>query len=234
MHACEVALEVDIGRVLIPRVPGHFSALGMLQANLRFDKREVFAQRLEHLDIAALNAALSRIRKELAGIVGGDGGHRLRFSYGLALRYQGQEHTLMIQSPVEGADAPADVAGVFRELFEAEYLRRFGHKHENAPVEIDEIEMVAERELPSSALTLRAEKSAEKSGDMDVYFSQTGSAVRTPIIPRTGLEEGATFEGPMIIYENGSNTVIPPGAKGRVAKGGHLMIDISGILRTGR
>ena len=237
MHACEVATEVGIGRVLIPPVPGHFSALGMLGANLRFDRREVFSQKLESLDIGALRGTLSRIREELSRVVGEpgrDAGDKLNFSYGLALRYQGQEHTLMIQSPTSGIDVPTDAADVFHNLFEQEYLLRFSHKHETAGMEVAEIEVAAERELPAIAVKRRVDGGRNEAGVIDAYFSQTDSPIRTAVVPRTALEQGTAFEGPMIVYENGSNTVIPPGATGRVIEEGYLMIDVGQIVGAGR
>jgi N-methylhydantoinase A len=233
MHACEVAAEVGIGRVLIPPVPGHFSALGMLQANFRFDRREVVGERLERLDLGVLKKTLSRIQNDLIRIVGGDESDGLKFSYGLALRYQGQEHTLMIQSPAGGTQVPSDGRQVFKKLFEEEYLRRFGHKHANANVEVDEIEVFAERILPATPLTVNFEKREGKAGVIDTYFSQSDTPVRTPILIRSALGIGTTFEGPMIIYEDGSNTVVPPRATGRVIEGGHLMIDVSQIAGGG-
>ena len=232
MHACEVAAEVGIGRVLIPPVPGHFSALAMLRANLKFDQREVFTQRLKSLDVTVLSNALSRIRKELTRVVGEPRAlakGKLKFSYGLALRYQGQEHTLMIQSPSKETDVPTNAAEVFQKLFEEEYLLRYDHKHETAGVEVVEIEVVAERELPAASVNLRGKRRAGKSGIIGAYFTETDGAIRTPIRPRKGLGEGTNFEGPMIIYEEGSNIVIPPGATGTVMANGCLMIDVSRI-----
>lgn len=227
MHACEVAAGVGIGRVLIPPVPGHFSALGMLRANFRFDRREVIGERLERLETGALTKTLSRICEELVTIVGGDGRDTLKFSYGLALRYHGQEHNLMIQAPDVKVEVPADVAAVFRKRFEEEYLLRFGHKHTNAIVMVDEIEVVAERVLPGVPLEPAVENVEHEAGEIEAYFDCADSGLQAPVILRSGLKQGSTFEGPMIIYENGSNTVIPPRARGTVIEGGYLMVDVS-------
>ena len=236
MHACEVAAEAGIGKVLITPAPGHFSALAMLRANLRFDRREVFRQRLDSVDIIALRDAVTRISGELTTIVGestGISGGKLRFSYGMAMRYKGQEHTLMIPVVGDGTDMVEFDADLARKLFEKEYLLRYGQNQEDAVVLVDEIEVVAERELPTAVVKQDLERSAEVAGVIDAYFSQIDGSIRTPIVHRTALERNATFEGPMIIYENGSNTVVPPGAIGSVLKGGHLMIDVSRIPKAG-
>ena len=229
MHACEVAAEVGIGRVLIPPVPGNFSALGMLQANLRFDRHQIFNQSLERFDVSALSSMLSRMERELTKIVGGQGKKmpgRMTSSYALAMRYRGQEHTLMINSPTSGTAVQGDVSDIFRKAFEEEYLLRFSHKHPDSEVEVTEIELVTERELPSTTIVRQTERGSEKEGAVEAYFSASGKPCRTRVVPRTALCEGSRFQGPMIIYENGSNTVIPPGAKGEVIRGGYLMIEV--------
>jgi N-methylhydantoinase A len=230
-----VAAEVGIGRVLIPPAPGHFSAIGMLQANLRFDRREVFRQRLDSVDISALNQVVTRISNELASLVGqstGISGGKLRFSYGVAIRYKGQEHALMIPVAVRDPQAMDFDADLVRRFFHQEYLLRYGHNHEGAVVLIEEIEVVAERELPIPALKNRLKPNSAEVGVIDAYFTQVNNSIRTPIVYRGALEKGAKFEGPVIIYEDGSNTVVPPGAKGNVLEAGQLMIDVTGIAQT--
>ena len=237
MHACEVAAEVGIDRVLIPPVPGHFSALGMFGANLRFDQREVVNQKLDDLDIGALKKALARAHKELTNIVGrpnrsAEG--EMKFSYGMALRYVGQEHTLMVRHPGSALDLPENMADVFSALFEEEYLLRFGHRHKEAGIEAVQIEVVAEKELPAAILRRRSEHEGLRSDSIETYFDDRNGASTTIVAPRNGFKEGATFEGPMIIYENGSNTVVPPGVTGKVIRGGHLMLDVTRIAGGGR
>jgi 5-oxoprolinase (ATP-hydrolysing)/N-methylhydantoinase A len=231
LHACGVAAEVGIQKVLIPPFPGHFSAIGMLAANLRFDRREVFNSSLESLDNAALERTMARIRDDLTAVFSEQsqrpGGGLLHFSYGLAMRYRGQEHTLTIRSPFPGMEVPADAGSVFRGHFEEEYLLRFGHQHEGAGVEIVEVEVVAELDVPTKAIAGAPEMGFNEMAVIDAYFGGNNEPVPTRVIPRTILKEDDVFEGPVIIYENGSNTVVPPGATGVVLKGGHLMIDVS-------
>jgi N-methylhydantoinase B len=218
--------------VLIPPAPGHFSAIAMLQANLRFDRRTVFNVKLEHLDTAALTDKLSGIKEELTQIIGRQGeikGEQLKFSYGLKLRYQGQEHTLMIQAPFSGIEIPPDAAETFRTLFEEEYLIRFGHQHKTAGVEVVEVEGVVELELPSTPIHRRVKRGMEHVGTIEGNFGRGNDPTRVSVVPRTALREGEVFAGPMIVYEEGSNVVVSPGVKGRVIEGGYLLLDVSGI-----
>jgi len=139
----------------------------------------------------------------------------------------------MIQVPVNGTEVPSGAIEYYRRLFEDEYLLRYGHNHENAEVEVIQIEIVAEREVPVATMKLQAEHVAEKASINEVFFSQADRPISTPFVHRMRLEEGENFAGPIIIYEDGSNTVIPPGATGTVIEGGLLMIDVSHNARVG-
>lgn len=90
LHVCEVANEVGINRVLIPRFPGHYSALGMLGANLRRERRELVGGDLSKLEASKLRSLVHRIadelRVELESNAGDDRDTIL--SYELAVRFR--------------------------------------------------------------------------------------------------------------------------------------------------
>jgi N-methylhydantoinase A len=231
MHACEVAAEVGIRQVLIPPFPGHFSAIGMLGANLRLDRREVLHGRLRKLNPDLLSKTLDRITSELAAELS-FGGRTLagavRFTYSLALRYEGQDHTLLASHPSGGTDVPPNISDVLREAFEHEYLLRYGHLDEMSEIEMVELEVVAERILARTAPvhTRRSDGALTK---IQSYFDLSGKAVTSSVIARGRLEIGTNFDGPLIIYEEGATSVIPPGAKGNVTEGGSLLVDVTDL-----
>ncbi len=233
MHACEVAAEVGISQVLIPLYPGHFSALGMLNANLKLDRREIFDRRLSDVTAEELNRLLSRVATELKAALMVHQHHRqddeLRFSYGLALRYKGQEHTLLTPSPTPGIAVSNDIADRFRSAFHKEYSTRFGHADEDTPVEVVAIEIVAERVLPRAAVAKRVITSGDRQR-IQSYFGDEDRPVTSTVVPRGALAPEENFAGPLIIYEEGATTVIPPGAKGRVIAGGNLLIDVAALI----
>jgi N-methylhydantoinase A len=235
MHACEVAAEVGIRKVLIPLFPGYFSAIGMLGANLRLDRREVIRGRLSTLDRGAVRGILNRISAELKAelsfgartLVG-----EIRFTYSFALRYVGQDHTLLVPFPGNGDDVPADVADIFRAAFDEEYLRRYGHLNEMSDVEIVELEVVGERVLPKVAVT-EAHRSVGEPDTIRAYFDLSGQSVISTVVPRGSLEIGKPFRGPLVIYEEGATTVIPPGAEGTLTDTGALLLDVSALVGSG-
>lgn len=232
MHACEVAAEVGIRNVVVPPFPGHFSAIGMLGVNLRVDRRELFRGLLGGLSAEALRDLVDRVTTELGAELRFGGSEVLGetiFSYSLALRYKGQDHTLLIPAAGPGMDVADDLSAVFRPRFDLEYLQRYGHLDDESDVECVEVEIVGERTVPK----VEIEPSAQTPGQASTITSLFGldeSGVSTDVVPRGSLGEGTTFEGPLIVYEEGATTVVPPRAKGHVGPSGSLLIDVSGLV----
>ena len=104
LHAVAIAREIFIPRVIIPRYPGNFSALGMLLAPWRQDFVRTFVGDLAHIDEAAAQAAFDELRSAgndriaLEGF--GDGDTDMQFA--ADLRYRGQEHTIPV--PLDGVE----------------------------------------------------------------------------------------------------------------------------------
>ena len=229
MHACEVAAEVGIRHVVVPVFPGHFSAIGMLAVNLRLDRQESFRALLSEIDRAALGSAIRSIGAELSADLNFADGAKLGgtwLTYSLALRYYGQDHTLLIPASDDALAISTDFAERFQRSFEQEYLRRYGHLDSEAPVEVVELAVVAERRIkaPEGIVPELA------SGDRNVltsHFALTGEPLDTPVIARGSLRRGEHFSGPIVIYEEGATTVVPPGASGQVGLTGELLIEVA-------
>jgi N-methylhydantoinase A len=236
LHACEVAAEVGVRRVIIPVAPGHFSAYGMLQADLRFDRRELVLSPLGSLDEISLNSRLAQIGEELRKIVEESSGRTtdedVMFDFALEIRYSGQEHTVSVPAPGSGLYVDRDKLAEFRRAFDSEYLRRFGHNHPNADVEVVEVYVSGRRRYPKVHV-VQASPVQGSSGARDVrdmYVDGT-SPVESAVVARDALSTGEVVAGPALIYENGSNVVVPPGAVARVLEGGPLEIDLHGMAQ---
>ncbi|MFJ8023542.1 hydantoinase/oxoprolinase family protein [Streptomyces sp. NPDC096311] len=229
MHGCEAAMEADLGEVLVPLYPGHYSAFGMLGANLRLDRREVMLGLLRDVDPASLTQTLERISGELASeLTGGTSGvFDIHVRHSLAMRYRGQDHTVKIDAPYEGQKPPADVADRFHRAFEEEYVRRYGHLDPYSDVEVVELEVVAERELPQ-VVAVHKGGTEGTTGEIESRWDDSEDPVVSKVVPRGTLTVGDRIEGPAVVYEEGSTTVIPPAATLEVVEGGTLRIRFAG------
>lgn len=231
LHACEVAAEVGIDKVLIPRFPGHYSALGMLGANLRLDRTEVVMSPLDELEPARIRALLEAIASDLVSelsVKGGKDGD-IHFRYALAIRFRGQEHALWIAGPGEGLDVPEDIAAQLRATFEEEYERRYGHLDRMSRLEAVELKLVAERVLPPVTIGYEQMAGGARSAQSALWGDGEGESIAIPVIPRSTLRVGDEFEGPAVIHEIGATTSVPPRARVRVLESEAILIDVSRV-----
>ncbi len=103
LHASQIAREIGMSRIIVPRAPGHFCAFGMLHSDLRYDFVRTWFTRLEDAPFAEIERIYQRLtaqgRKALA-----DSGvrfSRTTVAYAADMRYVGQEHPVTVDlSPV--------------------------------------------------------------------------------------------------------------------------------------
>ena len=214
MHACALARELGIKKVVIPKQSSVFSAWGMLLSDLRRDYLQTQIVDLSAPGAAAqLDEALRQLEEKALQEFTAEDIDRARvhfLRYGRC-RYQNQEHSVEIALP-DGAITAEQIEAIcerFRTDYEREYTYRLA-----APVElvchhliaIAEVDKLRPQKLPATGRTLEA---AVK-GWRDVDYVEAGIH-RATIYNGDALEPGMKFVGPAIIEESGATTVIPPG-----------------------
>ncbi|MGW3882834.1 hydantoinase/oxoprolinase family protein [Streptomyces sp. NPDC005055] len=229
LHSSAIAQEVGIRTVLVPRFPGHYSALGMLEANLKVDRREVLTSRLRDLRTDELAGTIDRIHGDLLAELGGDpegDNPTITFRYALAIRFTGQEHALWIPAPEAGTDVPDNLPEQLRKSFETEYRRRYGHLDEMSDVETAELEVVAERALPPVEVDYDDLAADDTESHIRSLWNEDDGWTTTPVIPRSSLDPGDRVTGPAILHEIGSTTALPPLSVAEVLADGVLLVTV--------
>ena len=220
MHAMPVAEELGISRVLVPRFPGHLSALGQMLADLRRDTVAAWGGRVSELSIDALRTRAGAMRDEGAASLEGDGmpRDRQRHEFTLDVRYVGQSFTL----PIRWDPADADWAPL-RAAFDARHEETFGYADPANDIEIVNVRLVSIGEVDKPAVDF----TPAGSGDPVIERREAwfGEWVETPIIDRERLVPGRRIEGPAIVEEAGGTTVAPPGWTVEVDPSGALMCE---------
>ncbi len=231
LHAVLVARELQIGQVIIPNAPGHFSAVGMLVADLRRDfVRTLFMPlgdiRFETLEAAFLGMEVEGerdVRRASPAISG------VEVTRALDMRYVGQEHAVTVDIPV--AAFKAHDAAAIKRLFDATHTQRYGYCSQEEPAEIVSIRTSVAGTMPKPALAAIAAGEATPprnaaNGVRPVYFSQAGGWVDTPTFQRERLLAGNAIAGPALVEEYASTTVVLPGDRLTVDRFGHLVIEV--------
>ena len=226
--AASVARELGIPRVIVPPGPANFSAFGMMMADVVHDFSQTQVTSLASTDPAAVNAIFDELMREAAAALDEDGyeeDRRLMLP-AAQMRYEGQEHAVTIPLAAPRIDAD-QLERVYAE-FSAAHDRQYGHSMDD-PVEIVTMRVravgrVPRPELPRVADTGRAED-AQK-GTRPVYRSGAGARVDYPVYERTRLGVEAALEGPAIVEENSSTTVLHAGDKLSVGSLDELVIEV--------
>ena len=217
MHVFLVAEELAIPRVLIPRFPGHLSALGQLLADLRRDFVRVWGGRLSALDVAGFRSQAAEMRREAAALLEGDGfgPDRHTHDFSVDMRYVGQSYTLAVPCDPE----TAELAGLRRE-FGTRHARTFGHDDAASDAEIVNIRLVSRGLADRPALAFGPERDGDPLIERrPVWFD---GWVDCPVYDRAAMPAGHAFAGPAIVEEAGGTSVVPPGWRVTVHDSGSL------------
>jgi N-methylhydantoinase A len=206
-HAVEIAEELGVRSVVVPPHPGLFSALGLLLADWRFEARVAYPVDLEE--------AYLKLEGELLGRLG-----RVDYFVRYAdVRYEGQGWELTVP-----AGRPARLDDV-RRAFEEKHLATYGFTLEDRSVEVVVARVFAViRRVKPSLPKPRALGEPRVRVVRKVYFKD--GWVNTPVYWRDDLPVGYKIEGPAIVEEYDSTTVIPPGWVAVVGGHGELRIEV--------
>ena len=206
MHGALVASELDIDHVIVPPGPGNFSAFGCLVSDLQITRTRtllVETRRGEWPTVAEAFAGLereSRAELESEGVAASD----VVFRRELGMRYVGQSWELVVSiaSEVDSMRA-AELA------FHAAHTKRYGHGAD-APAEVVTVRVTAVARTAKPALPSPAHNGADADPrTRPVHFD--GAWSDTAVLARPELTAGAAVEGPALVEEMGSVTVVPPG-----------------------
>ncbi len=243
MHALAMAGEIGIPRVLVPRHPGNFSALGLLAADIKHDDVRTRVGPLRER-LPALREAFAEMEAAARRQLDREGftPEQQKLLRSLDLRYRGQAFELNL--PV--AEAAAAVAwrggpeasradatnepGACQDI-EADFHRHhrevYGHSNPQATVELVNARLTAYGLVPKPAPERHAGGGAGRDAALverrPVWFD--GRAHDCPVWDRDRLPAGGELEGPAIVEEFGATTVVPPGWRGRVDAHGNLRFE---------
>ena len=143
----------------------------------------------------------------------------------------GQEHSVTIELP--RALFEAQDRGAIKQLFDDVHQLRYGTCAPNEPGEIVSLRVTVNGVMRKPPLSRIASGEAQPPKDAslparEVFFSEAGKAVTTPVFIREQLLAGNQIEGPALIEEHASTTVVLPGDRLSVDPYGNLVIAIGG------
>ena len=223
LHASALARELSVPAIVVPPEPGNFSAIGMLLADARVDASETFTGILDDGLVARMDSGFAGMEADADAALRRDfGASDIFFERKAEMRYRGQRHNIHV--PITGL---RDVTEI-REAFERDYKRRYGHADSKAPTELQALHLSAFAKLRRPDIAnLRRKTPAAAASETEtrpVYYGDAGGMVETAIYDRDGLEPGFAAQGPAVIEEYGSTTLIWPGDRFEIGAMGEIRV----------
>jgi N-methylhydantoinase A len=226
LHAARVAEKLGIGRVLVPANAGVGSAVGLLRAPVAYEVVRGRLLRLSSFDAVAANRLLAEMRAEAEAIVRRGALDALLTERRSAfMRYRGQGHEISVELPVRDFTAAdrSSIAASFEEAYRRLYSR---------PIPGVEIEILSwvvaisappQGELATAAAMQPSEPKPR--GRRPVFDPQVGAFADVPIYWRSDLAPGAKINGPAVIAEDDTSTVVSAMFEAHVDKFGYIALN---------
>jgi len=240
LHALSLARELKIGTVIVPVLPGQFSAKGMLYSEVRHDLTRTQIRRFDEDTVETFVDTLASLEAEARERLTSDVGAAHQgaiVKHFLELRYLGQEFTISV--PVPGGHLTKASYRTIREDFDTMHERLYGHKAPKEPVEASGARTVismplvdkavaSDRDLSHVSLKPEAASSGPSAIErrLVVQHGGHGKQVETPVFDRDSLRVGDQISGPAVIQEATSSVVIYSGDVLQVARDFSLIISV--------
>ena len=234
LFACEIAAELEIPRVLVPPHPGITSATGLLGTDLQYEFAGTVRSELRHVAASELASRYDELSAQAEAQLDAEQiPEDRRIIRRLAdCRYAGQGYEVTFDLPA-GSITDAwmeELKKAFHAAHDREFGQQFDSEIEIVNIRVVGIGRIQELEWPEVPPG-SADSSAAKTLEDNVTFDVDGrpQTLVTPFFERGLLQAGNKIEGPAIIEQYDSTTVVPPGFSAEIDRYGNIVIDCAKV-----
>lgn len=224
LHGCELLAKSDIRRAIIPYYPGVLSALGCVLADARYDHVQSVNQSLDQLDIEDFYEVIAGLEDKGKKLIAKkhDAVSGVIVKYQCEMNYQGQTHSVSVFF-----DNPDPSTEELKEAFKEAYLQKYSELV-SRPIMVDKVQVT----VIGTSMKLDIEEFITEQSDTtddaivderEVYFED--SWFECPIFDRKLLPHASTIEGPAIIEQDDTTTVLLPDFSARIDQLGNIVIE---------
>lgn len=227
VHACGVAEKLGLKYVIVPPLAGVGSAFGFLTAPISFDFTRSYVSQLDTLNLAELNRILDNLETEGRKIVESAGvpPEEIQVDLSIDMRYVGQGYEVRVPFPKQRLDE-THVTRI-QKAFEDEYRQFYGQLADAVPIEAVNWRVVissSKREIGKMSLENEVAATNSPYTTRPVIFNADHEPYQTDVYRRNALEAGWQADGPMIIEESASTTIVLPGWSAQMDASGCLVL----------
>jgi N-methylhydantoinase A len=227
MHASAMARLIGSKPVVIPPTPGVMSAFGFLTSDIQNEFPETYLKIAEETPASEMKEKVESLVSEADEWLAGEGvDESLRvFDLYADCRYYMQN--IQIPCRFEMDDVAGEDCAFLRETFEEAHRTRYNFELADSPLEIATIRVIGRGQIKGVSLTEGEDGPGPDSSNAalrteSVYF---GGWKETPVYDRSGLRPSNVVEGPAIVEQDDTTTVIEPGYRGTVDRYGNILIE---------
>ena len=229
LHAGRLCEKLGVARCLIPQGAGVGSAIGFLRAPFSFESNRThfmphagFAPHAVRDLFADMVAEATRFVRTCAPDA------PILADFKVYMRYKGQGWEIPV--PLTPAQAEQADPAVFLARFEQEYTTLFGRTVAGMAVEITVWSVNAYTATAAvDALPLvTAQPAPTPSGQRQLFDAALGRAQDAGIYDRAALPRGTALQGPALITEEETTTVLPLSRQARILGDGSIDITVQG------
>jgi N-methylhydantoinase A len=226
LHGPLIARELGIPKVIVPVLPAHGSALGMLMTDIRHDYVSTQTFPLRTLDFTAIRSVCDEFRRaglralEEEGVAPAQQEVRLSFD----LRYLGQEYSLNV--PVPEADLDAGDRDAIRARYNALHQRTYGQSSPSEEAEVVNVRVSVHGWRKKFGVKNDSAPAATSMTTRAVYLDDPHAPVNVPIHRRAALPPGSVIDGPAILEDSASTVLLLARDRAVILETGEIVIDI--------
>ena len=223
LHVTALANNLAVGRILIPRHPGVLSARGLLAAPIEHELSMAFPRPYDGLSVKDVRRALDGLDKECAKLTAfeGLGPDEVEIRYYVDMCHTGQSYHLEIPLDLE---APDPLGELYKE-FVAAHDRVHGYSTKSPASIVNLRTTHRSRNHQSLAeVDYRATGGDPLKGTRKILLPERRAAREVPVYDREAMPVDMTFEGPVIVEQIDTTTLIQTGWRCRVLADGTLLL----------
>jgi N-methylhydantoinase A len=222
LHAAVLAEELDIPEVIIPPIPGGFSALGLVGSNIRRDYSRTLYASLDKVAPDHIEAVWAKMQEDAAEMLehAGVSKSNWEFKRSAGLRYARQAYELNVAA--DGAKVTESIILALTRDFHSKHQLTYGHHNPGEPVQLVTLRLTAIGKLPPLELIQRSTDDGNcLKGNRKAWFRATGH-VDCEVHDRSRIKHENIVDGPAVIESFDSTIVVPPGWSARMTKEGFV------------
>ena len=226
LHAIRLAEKLNIDEVIIPSGAGVGSAIGFLRAPISYEVVRSRFVSLSDFDPEIVNALLNEMSDEASEIVSLGAGSKDLVEQRLAyMRYHGQGHEIVVSVPVRKLNKSD--SETLRQSFELEYSRLYGRSVPGQQPEVLSwtISVTAPKPITKVAYTkVNATTDTISVGKRKLFDPGTSEFLEATVYNRYDLSQDSSVDGPAVIIESQTTTIVSKGYSVSANNYGHLVI----------